>query len=133
LRALVFLPDFAIFSLAGRIHRTDMTLAALLQYLGEKSGYALLIGNPAQTVAMARAGSHPDPVLGAIVRELYEKSGVESLEAPIERASAVNALGGLRLTYMADDAPPDALRIVERIVYTIDCAFDEEALREKKR
>ncbi len=108
-----------------------MTLAELLRYLDEKSGFALLEGSPEQTVAKARAGAHRDPVLGAIVRDLYEKSGVEGLEAPLERAAAVNALGGLRLAYMRDDAPADAFRTVERIVYFIDCAFDEKALREK--
>lgn len=110
-----------------------MTFAELLQYLNANSGLELLDGSLEETLEKACAGTHRHPILGAIVRDLYERSAVAGLQAPIERAAAVNALGRLRLDYMKDDAPADAFRTIEKIVYTIDSAFNDEALREKRR
>lgn len=110
-----------------------MTFAELLEYLNAKSGFELLDGSPEETLEKARAGAHRHPVLGAILRDLYERSAVAGLHASIERAAAINALGRLRLEYMKDDAPADAFRMIEKIVYTIDSAFNDEAMREKYR
>lgn len=110
-----------------------MRFAELLQYLHDKSGFELLDGGLEETLEKARSGTHKHPVLGAIVRDLFERSGCTGLEAPIERAAAVNALGRLRLQYMKDDAPADAFRTIEKIIYALDSAFDDEVMREKYR
>lgn len=110
-----------------------MTFAELLRYLNEKSGFEVLDGGLEETLEKARAGAHKNAILGTIVKNLFERSGCGSMDALIERAQAINALGPLRLEYMKDDAPADAFRTIERIVYTIDSAFNDEAMREKYR
>ncbi|WP_333840794.1 hypothetical protein [Pelomicrobium sp.] len=108
-----------------------MTFAELLAYLDTHTPRGLLDGTPEETVAKARAGSHRDPLAGAIVAHLFEGSFLQTAGDPIARERAVAALGPLRLAYMKDDAPAEGLRVVERVVHAIDRAFDEEALRLK--
>jgi hypothetical protein len=108
-----------------------MTFAELLAYLDTHTPRGLLDGTPEETVAKARAGSHRDPLAGAIVAHLFEGSFLQAADDPIARERAVAALGPLRLAYMKDDAPAEGLRVVERVVHAIDRAFDEEALRLK--
>lgn len=108
-----------------------MTFAELLVYLDTHTPRGLLDGSPEETVAKARAGSHRDPLAGAIVAHLFEGSFLQAADDPIARERAVAALGPLRLAYMKDDAPAEGLRVVERVVHAIDRAFDEEALRLK--
>lgn len=108
-----------------------MTFAELLAYLDTHTPRGLLDGSPEETVAKARAGSHRDPLAGAIVAHLFEGSFLQAADDPIARERAVAALGPLRLAYMKDDAPAEGLRLVERVVHAIDRAFDEEALRLK--
>ena len=52
-------------------------------------------------------------------------------DAAIDRATAVNALGPIRLLFMRDDAPAEGFRLVEDVVYRIDGAFNEEAQRQQ--
>ncbi|HSO08243.1 MAG TPA: hypothetical protein VLW45_13455 [Pelomicrobium sp.] len=108
-----------------------MTFAELLTYLDAHTPYDLLDGTPDETLSKARAGGHRNPVAGAILLSLFERSGAADPGAPIERAQAVAALGPIRLEYMKDDAPVEGFRMVEKIVHGIDSAFNDEALRLK--
>lgn len=89
-----------------------MTFAELLVYLDAHTPQGLLDGTPDETVAKARAGSHRDPVAGAIVASLFEGSGMGALDDSITRERAVAVVGPLRLAYMKDDAPAEGLRVV---------------------
>ncbi|MFZ5558295.1 MAG: hypothetical protein ACOZDY_16505 [Pseudomonadota bacterium] len=108
-----------------------MTFAELLDYLDAHTPYRLLDGTPEETLAKARSGAHRDPVAGAILTALFDRSGATGASAPVERAQAVAALGPIRLEYMRDDAPVEGFRMVEKIVHAIDGAFNDEALRLK--
>lgn len=108
-----------------------MTFEQLMQYLNSHSGYAVLEGDPAQTLAKARGGTHGDPLMGEILAALYEGTGCSGVESPVTRAQATTSLGPLRLRYMKDDAPVAGFRMVEKIIHTIDGAFNHEALQEK--
>jgi hypothetical protein len=108
-----------------------MTFEQLVQYLNAHSGYAVLDGDPTQTVAKARGGNHSDALMGEILKHLYEGTGCGDVQAAITRAQATTSLGPLRLRYMKDDAPVAGFRMVEKIIHTIDGAFNDEALREK--
>ena len=106
-----------------------MTFRELIAYLGAHSKHEMLDGEVATTLEKARSGAHRNPLAGQIVAALYEKTGLIDLEAPLERANAINALGPIRLAYMRDDAPVEGFRLVEEVVYLIDGAFNEEAQR----
>lgn len=109
-----------------------MTFAQLLQYLADHTPYPILDGTPRETVEKAKSGSHRDPIAGGIVASLFERSGLPDVDAPIERAQAVSAIGPIRLHYiMKDDAPAEGFRMVEKIVHGIDGAFNDEALRSR--
>ncbi len=108
-----------------------MTLAQLLKYLDAQSSYAVLDGDASETLAKSTRGQHPDPLMGEIVRHLFDGSACSDENSPILRAQAANSLGPLRLRYMKDDAPVAGFRMVEKIIHTIDGAFNDEALKEK--
>lgn len=108
-----------------------MTFEQLVQYLNAHSGYVVLDGDPAQTLAKARSGRHSDALMGEILKSLYEGAGCTDVDAPVTRAQATTSLGPLRLRYMKDDAPVAGFRMVEKIIHTIDGAFNHEALQEK--
>lgn len=110
-----------------------MTLEQLLQYLDSHSGYKVLEGDAAQTLTKARAGQHSDPLMGEILKSLYEGAGGTDAGSAITRAQATTSLGPLRLRYMKDDAPVAGFRMVEKTIHTIDGAFNDEALQEKLR
>jgi hypothetical protein len=109
-----------------------MTLNELLQYLDENSKYAVLDGDATETLAKARTGAHREALMGTIIQRLFDAAGGTDISSPITRAEATTALGPLRLQYMKDDAPVEGFRMVERIIHTIDGAFNEEALRERE-
>lgn len=109
-----------------------MTIKELLDYLAAHSPYPLLDGDAAETVNKARAGGHRDPLMGDIVRHLFEGAGGQGVDAAITRAQATTAVGPIRLRYMKDDAPVEGFRAVEGVVHAIDSAFNEEALRERQ-
>lgn len=106
-----------------------MTFAELVQYLADNTRFPVLDECVLKTIDKARAGSHRDPVMGEIVRAMFEGAGLEGPHSPVTRAQATLALGPLRLRYMKDDAPIEGFRMVDGVVRAIDGAFDEEALR----
>lgn len=107
-----------------------MTLCELLRYLDENSRYAVLDGDCAQTLEKARANAHKDALMGEIIERLA--GAAHDANTLIDRAAAALSLGPLRLRYMKDDAPVDGFRMVERIIHTIDGAFNEEALEQRR-
>ena len=106
-----------------------MTFGELLAYVGAHSRHDFLDGDAAATLIKVRAGSHRNPLAGQILAALDDKLGSNGLDAPVERAAAINALGPLRLRFMRDDAPAAGFRLIEEIVYLIDGAFNDEAQR----
>ncbi len=106
-----------------------MTLNELLDYLQENTGFELLDGSPEASIRKAAEGTHPHEIAAEIIRALDEKAGHAGGEASLERIDAVKSLSPLRLKYMADNAPVEGLRMVEKIITTIDAAYNEEALR----
>lgn len=109
-----------------------MTFIELLGYLGSHSKYDLMDGDISQTLNLSLEGQHKNPVIGDIIAQMYKNSGVSQLDDSVSRAQAVNALGPVRLFYMKDDAPVEGFRLVEDIVYKIDGAFNDEAMRLKQ-
>jgi len=105
-----------------------MTLEQLLHYLDHHLDQRFLDGDAAQTLVRARAGSHRDPIAAEIVSALMTGAGADAPGTALERATAVKAIGPVRLKYMKDDAPVDGFRLVEKTIVTIDAAFNEEAL-----
>lgn len=109
-----------------------MTLSDLIIYLDRFSGYPILDGTPAETLAKAHAGNHSNTYVGEIIACMTENLAINDVETTIpERVKVINSLGKLRLKYMADDAPVEGFRIVEKVIATIDSAFNEEALAHK--
>jgi hypothetical protein len=108
-----------------------MTLNALLTYLQNHTGFQLLDGTPEESLRKALDGNHPHPIAAEIICALNEKAGDTGGETLMARVDAVKSLGPLRLKYMADDAPVEGFRMVEKIITTIDAAYNEEALRQR--
>jgi hypothetical protein len=108
-----------------------MTLNELLQYLQENAGFALLDGTPEESIRKAVEGSHAQPIAAEIIRAFNDKAGDAGGGASLERIDAVKSLGPLRLEYMADDAPVEGFRMVEKIITTIDAAYNDEARRRR--
>ncbi len=110
-----------------------MTLAQLLEHLERELPYDYLCGGAAETLSRALAGEHPDPLAGEVIALIAKAAERVDADAPIERAAAVTALGPIRLKYMADDAPVEGFRFIERTILGIDAAFDAEALAAKRK
>lgn len=108
-----------------------MTLGELLQYLESHTDYDILDGTPADTVAKAKAGEHKNDHAAELISTALEKLGIDGADDSIERVAFVNALAPLRLKYMADDAPVEGFRFVEKVIATTDAAFNEEVLTQK--
>lgn len=109
-----------------------MTLCELLAYLDAQSGYPVWDGGCEETIKKAQAGSHKDPVGGAIIACLAAAAGSATATAAITRAAATTALGPLRLKAMREDVSGHDLRRMERTVHAIDGAFNDEALAARK-
>ncbi|WP_018861899.1 MULTISPECIES: hypothetical protein [unclassified Thioalkalivibrio] len=105
-----------------------MTLSELLQYLDENMDGVFLDGDPASTLEKARAGQHRNPIAAEVLTTLMDGAGADGPDTTLERAEAVKAIGPLRLKYMADDAPVEGFRLVEKTIVTIDAAYNDEAL-----
>ena len=109
-----------------------MTLNELLQYLQDHTEFQLLDGTPEESLRKAVDDTHSQPIAAEIIRALNDKAGDSGGEARLERIDAVKCLGPLRLKYMSDDAPVEGFRMVEKIITTIDAAYNEEALRNRE-
>jgi len=105
-----------------------MTFEDLLRRLDGRCARAVLCGTAAQTWDRVTAGEHPDALMGQVLATLGQWCARGRLQEPVERSAAVNALGPLRLQYMADDGAPEGLRLVDQVVQAIDAAFDDEVL-----
>ncbi|MBK1672590.1 hypothetical protein CKO35_04605 [Ectothiorhodospira shaposhnikovii] len=105
-----------------------MTLNELIIYLDAHAGFDLLDGMPEDTLERARRGAHRHAIAGEIIAALGTLDAAGTGQGEVERSAAVKALSPLRLKYMADDAPVEGFRMVEKIITTIDEGFNEEAL-----
>lgn len=105
-----------------------MTLGELLIYLDRHSEYPVLDGSVEETITRALNGVGQDPLITEMVAAIARALPEPMVTGTIERATATTALGPIRLRSMRDDAPVAHLRVVERIVHTIDSAFNDEAL-----
>lgn len=109
-----------------------MTFSELLTYLDRNSGYPVLDGSPSQTLTKAVDQEHQNSYAGEIINCIAEKLKLDSTDRELpERVQVINSLGQLRLKYMADDAPVEGLRTLEKIIATIDSAYNDEALTQK--
>lgn len=110
-----------------------MTLTELLTYLDQNTEYDFLSGSAEETLSKALDGSHPNEVISEMLKLISEKCGCQSADCMLERVTTVNAMGPLRLKFMADDAPVEGFRLVERSIVAIDDAFNAEALRNRAK
>lgn len=99
-----------------------MTLRELLSFI-DGQGIPLCQGGALDPMPSGASG-----VAGEVVALLLADQPVDAL---IDRAEAIGRLGSIRRRYMADDAPVEGFRLVERVVLEIDKAFNEEALRQR--
>lgn len=72
-----------------------------------------------------------DDLPSKILHTIASHVSAESIEAIVLREQCVKALGPLRLKYMADDAPVDGFRLLEKSIVAIDDSFNDEALQQK--
>lgn len=107
-----------------------MTLDELFRYLDQHTPYHYLCDGDA--VERANNSQHPDPLIGEIICAISKKCGCTNLACEVTREQVVRALSPVRLRFMADDAPVEGFRLVEKSIITIDAAFNEEALRKKQ-
>lgn len=105
-----------------------MTLSDLLHYLDRHMDGVFLDGDAGATLEKARAGEHRNPIAAEVLVALMDGAGADGPDTTLERAEAVKAIGPVRLKYMADDAPVEGFRLVEKTIVTIDAAYNEEAL-----
>lgn len=108
-----------------------MTLEHLLNYLHENLDERFLDGDATETLSKARTGEHREPIVAEILSALMSGAGADRPDTELDRATAVKAIGPVRLIYMKDDAPVEGFRLVEKTIVTIDAAYNEEALLQK--
>lgn len=108
-----------------------MTLNELLNYLDQHTDYDILDGDADQSIQKAREGSHKNPYASEIINAALTQCALKDGSQNLERMQFVKSLGALRLKYMADDAPVEGFRIVEKIITTADAAFNDETLRNR--
>jgi hypothetical protein len=106
-----------------------MRFAELLEYLEENTDFEILDGSPQESFDKARTETHANSIAGELIRTSAEALGLSSADEDVERVPFVNSLGKMRLKYMADDAPVEGFRLVEKVITTADAGFNEEALR----
>lgn len=108
-----------------------MTLAELFDALSQDKKTPFIVGDAETTLAHARAGTHPDPLIGEMIQVIVQKGGCSNADCVLPREQVITALGPIRLRYMADDAPVAGFRLVQNVIVSIDNIYNEEALREK--
>lgn len=109
-----------------------MKYGDLLRYLDANTEFEILDGTPEETLEKARAGTHKNRFAGELIDTSADNLALRSVDETPARVDFVNSLGKLRLKYMADDAPVEGFRLVEKVITTADAAYNEEALRDKK-
>jgi hypothetical protein len=109
-----------------------MRYTELLEALQQRTGYAVLCGDAQTTVERSLVGNHPDPLLGEIVAMLYQWCALTTVDAPVQRAALVNALGPLRRRYMAGEGDARDFLRLSRVIEAIDAAFDAELQMQRR-
>lgn len=109
-----------------------MTFSELMIYLDRASGHSILNGTPAETLEKARADHSGNAYATEIIKCMADRLEINDVDKELpERVQVINSLGKLRLKYMADDAPVEGFRMVEKVIAAIDSAYNEEALTRK--
>ncbi len=109
-----------------------MKFADLLRFLDTNTEFEILDGTPEETLQKALAGTHKNRFAGELIQASAENLALESVDDTPTGVEFVNALGKLRLKYMADDAPVEGFRLVEKVITTADAAYNEEALHQRQ-
>lgn len=108
-----------------------MILSQLITYLDEHTQYQFLSGDAAQSLTLSQQNEHPEAVAGEMLKAIAEACQCSDVSCELKREDVVNALGPMRLKYMADDAPVEGFRLLEKSILAIDAAFNEEALKNR--
>ena len=105
-----------------------MTYAELLEALQTRTAYVLLYGDARTTLNAAMRRQHPDPLLGEIIAMLYQWCALTDVDAQVQRAALVVALGPLRRRLMAGEGEGEARDFLRLncIIEAIDASFDAE-------
>lgn len=107
-----------------------MKLSELIDFIDHMTGFGYKVDG-GDAVELALAGEHGGEIVQDILSMIAKSCGCLNGDCDVVREKVVNAMGPIRLKFMADDAPVDGLRIVEKTVLAIDEAFDVEALKKK--
>lgn len=108
-----------------------MTFQELMEFLDQQSGFHFIQGKDlTATLEEAKNTGLPNPLLGKAILAIHQHAQCQSLDDPITRTDAFNAIGPLRLSTMADDAHPDDVKTILKLTYEIDKAFDFKITRE---
>lgn len=108
-----------------------MNFGTLITYLDHQSEVAFLEGDTIETLAKLKAKQHNNPFVQEILSNILDNCQIESVESILTRTDVAQALAKTRLKYMADDAPVEGFRLVEKTILWIDDAFNEEAWQDK--
>ena len=101
-----------------------MTYAELLEALQTRTAYVLLYGDARTMLNAAMRRQHPDPLLGEIIAMLYQ--WLTDVDAQVQRAALVVALGPLRRRFMAGEGEARDFLRLNCIIEAIDASFDAE-------
>ncbi|MDH5547659.1 MAG: hypothetical protein OEZ43_18940 [Gammaproteobacteria bacterium] len=107
-----------------------MTLGKLIQFLNQNTDYPYATGD-GNALRHALDGSHPHALIGELLKSIAQHCACGDENCLLAREQVVLALGPIRLKYMADDAPAEGFRLIEKSICAIDDAFNQEALRLK--
>lgn len=72
-----------------------------------------------------------DTLCARIASAMVNAIPVDAAQQLVLREVCVKALGPLRLQYMADDAPVEGFRLLEKTIVAIDDSFNDEALAQR--
>jgi hypothetical protein len=107
-----------------------VTFKELLTYLSDHTENVYILQNDV-SIDGYTSEAFTNEYVGELVATLIQQLEIKSLNDEVVREKVVNGLGQMRLKYMADDAPVEGFRTVEKSIVTIDAAFNDEALRQK--
>ncbi|WP_308388117.1 hypothetical protein [Acidithiobacillus sp. AMEEHan] len=110
-----------------------MTYAELMEFLDRHVSFPLLHGQDVgSALQAAKSGSLPDALATEILTGIYQANACNAPDSAVTRADSFSGLAALRLRSQADDADAQLFRQVLQLSQTLDRAFDEETLRQKR-
>ncbi|MBU2753413.1 hypothetical protein HFU84_01585 [Acidithiobacillus sp. CV18-2] len=110
-----------------------MTYAELMEFLDSHVSFSLLHSQDVDSaLSAAEAGTLEDPLASEVLTGIYRANACSAPDSEVTRADSFSGLAALRLRSQADDADAQLFRQVLQLSQTLDRAFDEETLRQKK-